>query len=70
VTVSYFEWVQGRSGEQWSADKVDNDLRRHMLKAFRVVRREAQQEKVSFRQAAFLIGIKRILGVMRERGWC
>jgi glutamate dehydrogenase (NADP+) len=70
VTVSYFEWVQGRSGEQWQADKADNDLRRHMLKAFRVVRREAQQEKVSFRQAAFLIGIKRILGVMRERGWC
>jgi glutamate dehydrogenase (NADP+) len=70
VTVSYFEWVQGRSGEQWQADKVDNDLRRHMLNAFRVVRREAQQEKVSFRQAAFLIGVKRILGVMRERGWC
>ncbi|MDD5623831.1 MAG: Glu/Leu/Phe/Val dehydrogenase [Candidatus Peribacteraceae bacterium] len=69
VTVSYFEWVQGRSGEQWTADRVDHELKRIMLDAYKAVRRQAYREKMSYRHAAFAVSIKRILDAMRARGW-
>lgn len=69
VTVSYFEWVQGRSGEQWTAERVDNDLKRIMLSAFRAVRRTAYREKMTYREAAFAVGLRRIVEAMRARGW-
>lgn len=69
VTVSYFEWVQGRSGEQWTAERVDNELKRVMLDAYKAVRRTAYREKMSYRHAAFAVAVKRILAAMRARGW-
>lgn len=69
VTVSYFEWTQGRSGEQWTDDKVDRDLKRIILAAYSAVRRESRREGVSYRIAAFRIGLKRMLEAMRVRGW-
>ncbi len=68
VTVSYFEWVQGRSGEQWTAVRVDEDLRRIILEAFRDVHTEARNENLTHRQAAFAIGLKRIADAMKARG--
>jgi glutamate dehydrogenase/leucine dehydrogenase len=69
VTVSYFEWIQGRSGEQWTAEKVDRDLERVMLKAFSDVRHEAKRRNLTLREAAFNIAITRIVQTMRIRGW-
>jgi glutamate dehydrogenase/leucine dehydrogenase len=69
VTVSYFEWVQGRSGELWTAEKVESDLRRIMHDAFKAVRREVHRRKVSYREAAFIVGVSRIVEAMRVRGW-
>jgi glutamate dehydrogenase (NAD(P)+) len=69
VTVSYFEWTQGRSGEQWTDEYVDSELNRIMLKAFKDIRDEAKKRKVTLRQAAFLVGVGRIIETMRVRGW-
>lgn len=69
VTVSYFEWSQGRSGEQWTDEKVDHELKRVMLDAYKAVRRTARREHVSYRKAAFLVGVRRIVATMRARGW-
>ena len=69
VTSSYFEWVQGRSGEQWTDEEADARLKRYMLNAFRAVRQESYRRKITFRQAAFLVGVERILDAMRLRGW-
>lgn len=69
VTVSYFEWSQGRSGEQWTADVVDERLKRMILDAYKAVRREARRENMSYREAAFAVGIKRMLDAMKVRGW-
>jgi len=69
VTVSYFEWVQGRSGGLWTAERVDADLKRIMLDAYRTVRRETHRQKMSYRYAAFSVAVKRILEAMRARGW-
>ena len=70
VTASYFEWVQGRSGEQWTDERVDHELKRIMLQAYKAVRREANREGITLREAAFNIGIKRMTESMRARGWC
>ncbi len=69
VTVSYFEWTQGRSGEQWTAERVDNELKRIILDAYKAVRREARRESMSYREAAFAVGIKRMMDAMKVRGW-
>jgi glutamate dehydrogenase (NADP+) len=69
VTVSYFEWTQGRSGEQWTLERVDRDLKRFMLEAYKEVRREARREGMSYRHAAFSVGVKRMMETMRARGW-
>lgn len=69
VTVSYFEWVQGRSGDQWTAEKVDQELRRIMLAAFNDVRSESKRKDLTLREAAFDVAIGRIVEAMRVRGW-
>lgn len=69
VTVSYFEWVQGRSGNYWTSERVDQELRRIILKAFDDVRSEAKRKGLSLRKAAFNVAISRIVEAMRVRGW-
>ncbi|MBU2259161.1 Glu/Leu/Phe/Val dehydrogenase [Patescibacteria group bacterium] len=69
VTVSYFEWTQGKSGEQWTAEKVDRELKRVILDGYKAVRREARREGMTYREAAFSVGIKRMVEAMRARGW-
>lgn len=69
VTVSYFEWSQGRSGEQWTDEQVDKELERLMLQAFRDVSGEVKSARVSYRMAAFSVGIARIVEAMKVRGW-
>lgn len=69
VTVSYFEWTQGRSGEKWTEGHVDDELKRIILDAYRDVRREARREGVGYRMAAYLIGVKRMVQTMKARGW-
>ena len=69
VTVSYFEWTQGRSGEKWTEGHVDEELKRIILDAYRDVRREARREGVNYRMAAYLIGVKRMVQTMKARGW-
>ena len=69
VTASYFEWSQGRSGEQWTAKIVDERLKRVMLEGYKAVRREARREDMTYREAAFAVGIKRMMAAMKVRGW-
>jgi glutamate dehydrogenase (NAD(P)+) len=60
VTVSYFEWVQNRQHYRWTLDRVRQELDRTMNDAFENVWQTAQQNDVSLRQAAYIIGITRV----------
>jgi len=60
VTVSYFEWVQNRQHYRWSLDRVRQELDRTMNDAFEAVWQMAQQQSVSLRTAAYMIGINRV----------
>jgi len=68
VVVSHMEWVQAMSGLYWEEEKVNNELERKMVKAFKEVWENSTKRKVSFRCAAYLVAIKRIAEVYRYRG--
>jgi glutamate dehydrogenase (NAD(P)+) len=68
VTVSYFEWVQDRQGLFWREEEVNNRLEQIMVDAFNDVARMSDEHKVSFRVAAFMLAIKRVVDAIMLRG--
>jgi glutamate dehydrogenase (NAD(P)+) len=68
VTVSYFEWVQDRQGFFWREEEVNARLEHIMVNAFQDVARMADEHRVSFRVAAFMLAIKRVVDVIMVRG--
>jgi glutamate dehydrogenase (NAD(P)+) len=68
VTVSYFEWVQNRSGYGWSEALVNERLAEVMRRSFGQVLRIAEQQNVSMRTAAYMLGIGRVAEVQKLRG--
>jgi len=68
VTVSYFEWVQDRQGFFWREEEVNDRLEHIMVKSFQDVASMADEHKVSFRVAAFMLAIKRVVDAIMLRG--
>ena len=70
VTVSYFEWVQGRQGGlKWPKRKVERYLDRYMCSAFSAVLATSQRYGVSMSDGANLFAVDRLAKGMVERGW-
>ena len=61
VTVSYFEWLQNRSGETWPKERVTERLRETMRDAYRDVADFAHERAITLREAAYALAITRIL---------
>jgi glutamate dehydrogenase (NAD(P)+) len=68
VTVSYFEWVQNRSNVYWDAEKVDEELNRHMVLAARRVGLARHRYGVEMRTAAYIAALEQIGKVYALRG--
>ncbi len=68
VTVSYFEWVQNRSGDVWEEQYVNEKLKKVMENAFDDLIQVKEEHAVSYRQAAFILGLERIVTAMELRG--
>jgi glutamate dehydrogenase (NAD(P)+) len=69
VTVSYFEWVQNETGYYWPLERVHKELDEHMTKAFHAVHDMREKKGVHNRLAAYLVAVKRVVDVMKLRGW-
>ncbi|KAJ0110748.1 hypothetical protein Patl1_01371 [Pistacia atlantica] len=69
VTVSYFEWVQNIQGFMWEEDKVNNELRRYMIKAFHNIKGMCQTHNCNLRMGAFTLGVNRVARATLLRGW-
>ncbi len=68
VAVSYFEWVQNRLGFYWDEEEVSNRLTRVMTKAFQDVAAVSEREKLTMREAATVLGIRRVVEATELRG--
>ncbi len=68
VTVSYFEWRQGLSGDVWSEDQVQKRLRKIMSSSFDSVWKYASEKNISLRAAAYMLGLQRLMEAAKLRG--
>ncbi len=69
VTVSYFEMVQNAYNYYWEESFVHERLEKKMATAFWTVHEVAQQYKVAYRLAAYLVAVTRVAEAVRLRGW-
>ena len=69
VTVSYFEWVQNRSGDVWTESHVNERLEQVMHNAYKDLKVIKAGQSVSWRVAALVLGIERLITAMKLRGW-
>ncbi len=68
VTVSYYEWVQNRSGDYWEKEKVLEKLRENIQNAYRQFQELREDEDLYGRDAAYIMGAKKIVETMEHRG--
>lgn len=68
VVVSYFEWLQNKRSEFWDLEEVDGKLHRKLVKAYGRVRDTAQEYSVDWRTAAYIIALRRLEKVYKDRG--
>lgn len=70
VIVSYFEWLQNRAGEKWKEDQVNERLDALLNDEASKVLTRADEEGITYRQAAYRQGIERIAEAIMARGNC
>jgi len=68
VIVSYFEWLQNKRSEFWDLEEVDAKLHRQIIGGYQRVRNTAQEFDTDWRTAAYIVALRRLEIVYRERG--
>lgn len=68
VTVSYFEWIQNRTGERWNRETVETKLYQTMRSAYREVSDFAKERSTTLREASYALALTRIIEAMKVRG--
>jgi glutamate dehydrogenase (NADP+) len=68
VTVSYFEWVQNRSGLYWSLEDINQRLKERMVVEAEKVWSIAQEFAVSLRTAAYIHALNRLGEALDAKG--
>jgi glutamate dehydrogenase/leucine dehydrogenase len=68
VTVSYLEWVQNRGGHYWTEDEVNAKADPMLERAFAEVLKASKDHKCSMRQAAYVVGIRRVASAIKLKG--
>lgn len=68
VTVSYFEWVQNKTGYYWTKDEVHQKLHEIMAREFNNVFDLMIERKIDMRTAAYVLGLNRIGEAIASQG--
>jgi glutamate dehydrogenase (NAD(P)+) len=69
VIVSYFEWLQNKRSESWELDEVDVKLHKRMVSSYQRVREALKNYPgADWRIAAYIVALRRLERVYRERG--
>jgi|TARA_B110000263_G_scaffold238950_1_gene240698 glutamate dehydrogenase (NAD(P)+) len=69
VVVSYFEWTQNIQQHWWDIEKVDTELKRILLDACSACFKEQESKSISIREAAYYIGVQRVIKALELRGF-
>jgi glutamate dehydrogenase (NAD(P)+) len=69
VIVSYFEWVQNRTGYFWKEETINERLRDKIISSFNILCRYAEKHSVDTRTAAHMLAIDRVAYDTRMRGF-
>ena len=67
--LNFFLYLQNLYQHQWEMDRVNEELHKIMTKAYRNVRETVERESVTYREAAFMIGVGRVAHVAKLRGF-
>ncbi len=68
VIVSYFEWVQDKTGMAWEVEEVNRRLQTKLERATVEVKETAERYQTDWRTASYILAIERIQEVYEERG--
>jgi glutamate dehydrogenase (NAD(P)+) len=68
VTVSYFEWVQGRENFFWSEKRVNEQLEEMMIESIGHVLHKADSMQIALRMAAYVVAVSRVAEATEYRG--
>ena len=68
VTVSYFEWVQNLTREQWPLETVNRKLETKMTKAFNDVESIVIKQESDMRTGALMVGVGRVANAIKTLG--
>lgn len=68
VVVSYFEWVQANQAYWWTEREIEERLEHRMLEAYAAVSQVSRAEGISLRDAALVIGVRRVAEAHLIRG--
>ncbi|HAX89595.1 MAG TPA: glutamate dehydrogenase [Cyanobacteria bacterium UBA11370] len=68
VTVSYFEWVQNRSGLYWTLEEVNQRLRQKMVEESKQIWSISQELAISLRTAAYVHALNRLGEALSAKG--
>ncbi|MEL7074394.1 MAG: Glu/Leu/Phe/Val dehydrogenase [Cyanobacteria bacterium J06582_2] len=68
VTVSYFEWVQNRSGWYWTLDEVNQRLQEKMTQEAEQVWQVSKDLSLDLRTAAYIQALKRLGTALDAKG--
>jgi glutamate dehydrogenase (NAD(P)+) len=68
VVVSYYEWLQNKRSESWDLEEVDTKLHKRIVAAYVRVRDTAREFSTDWRTAAYIVALRRLETVYKERG--
>jgi len=68
VTVSYFEWIQNRTGHYWTLQDVNSRLKHKIVEETRSVWEISQEKTISMRTAAYVQALNRLEEAVLVRG--
>lgn len=68
VVVSYFEWVQNKSGFYWTEEEIIEKQDGLMRQSFKDIYKTKEKYDATFREAAYLFAVEKITKALKARG--
>jgi len=67
VTVSCKEWEQNLRDEQWTEERIDNELEIHMVDAYRATKGMETKYNISPGEAVYVVSVDRVAKAIKNR---